>query len=117
MTHDPRPALAPDASAAWAAYDQAAREAHATERLQDMTLAASKRHRWPTHDNHGGRIECKWDDRCMDCGLLKRTPGPRPPCEHNTVDARELSCQALGGYVIPDGDRYGTPSRPSTATW
>jgi hypothetical protein len=29
------------------------------ERLQDMTNTASKRHRWPTHDNHGGRIECE----------------------------------------------------------
>jgi hypothetical protein len=26
-----------------------------------------------------------------------------------TVHARELSCQALGGYVIPDDDRYGEP--------
>lgn len=29
--------------------------------------------------------------------------------EDNLVDARDLSCQALAGQVIPDDDRYGLP--------
>jgi len=36
-----------------------------------------KRHRWPKHDLAG---ECEYTDRCLDCGLLKRAPSPRPPC-------------------------------------
>lgn len=38
--------------------------------------ATTKRHRWPKHP----KGECEYYDRCLDCGLLKRMPGPRPPC-------------------------------------
>jgi hypothetical protein len=49
----------------------------------------TKRHRWPKHNNQGGRIECEYDDRCLDCGLLKRTPGPRPACTpHSAPEVR-----------------------------
>jgi hypothetical protein len=39
--------------------------------------STTTRHRWPKHDRPGA---CEWDDRCMQCGWLKRTPRPRPPC-------------------------------------
>ena len=69
-----------------------------------MTNTASKRHRWPKHDNHGGPIECEWDDRCQDCGLLKRTPGPRSACEPRPEG---MTMKVLTATRRTQGDRAG----------
>jgi hypothetical protein len=75
-----------------------------------MTSTASKRHRWPKHERVG---ECEYEDHCLDCGLLKRSTNPRPPCpgtstsdddyltklRENMADPNEApwySCQTCG---------------------
>jgi hypothetical protein len=70
------------------------------------TTTKPKRHRWPKHDDHDGRIECRNGDRCLDCGTyLTDAKLGGIPCETGGSDAPPWpsgECEVCGNCCTKD---------------